>query len=69
LTNKPEGHRTSPPDFLTVEEAADVLDIGRTSASRDIFAGGSSDLIVSLRAVTESAFGSGVFGESDDEQA
>ena len=98
MTNKPEGHRRSPPDFLTVEEAADVLRIGRTSAyrqaggylatngaasscagherpayqsarSRDIFAGGSSDLIVSLTGVTKSAFGTGVFGESYDEQA
>ena len=34
MTNKPEGNRTSPPDFLTVEEAADVLRIGRTSAYR-----------------------------------
>jgi hypothetical protein len=34
MTNKPEHHRTSPPDFLTVEEAADVLRIGRTSAYR-----------------------------------
>ena len=32
MTNKAEGHRTSPPDFLTVEEAAAVLRIGRTSA-------------------------------------
>ena len=32
MTNKTEGHRTSPPDFLTVEEAAAVLRIGRTSA-------------------------------------
>ena len=51
LTNKPEGHRKSPPDFLTVEEAADVLGIA------------------SSRGVTKSAFGTGVFGESDDEQA
>ena len=98
MTNKLEGHRTSPPDFLAVEESADVLRIGRTSAyrqargylgthgaasscagherpayqsgrSRDIFAGGSSDLIVSLSGVTNSAFGTGVFGESYDEQA
>ena len=34
MTNKPESHRTSPPDFLTVEEAAAVLRIGRTSAYR-----------------------------------
>ena len=34
MTNKPDRHRTSPPDFLTVEEAADVLRIGRTSAYR-----------------------------------
>lgn len=34
MTNKPEHHRMSPPDFLTVEEAADVLRIGRTSAYR-----------------------------------
>ena len=34
MTNKPENHRTSPPDFLTVEEAAAVLRIGRTSAYR-----------------------------------
>ena len=34
MTNKPERHRTSPPDFLTVEEAAAVLRIGRTSAYR-----------------------------------
>jgi hypothetical protein len=34
LTNQPEGHRKSLPDFLTVEEAADVLRIGRTSAYR-----------------------------------
>ena len=34
MTNKPEHQRTSPPDFLTVEEAADVLRIGRTSAYR-----------------------------------
>ena len=32
MTNKPDRHQTSPPDFLTVEEAADVLRIGRTSA-------------------------------------
>ena len=98
MTNKPEGHRTSPPDFLAVEEAADVLRIGRTSAyrqarrylgtngaarscagherpayqlerSRDIFAGGSSVLVVSLRGVTKSSLGTGVFGESHDEQA
>ena len=49
--NKPEGHRKSPRDFLTVEEAANVLGIA------------------SLRRVTKSAFGTGVFGESDDEQA
>jgi hypothetical protein len=35
VTNKPESHRTSPPDFLTVEEAAAVLRIGRTSAYRE----------------------------------
>lgn len=35
MTNKPESHRTSPPDFLTVEEAAAVLRIGRTSAYRE----------------------------------
>ena len=34
MTNKPEGNRTGPPDFLTVEEAAAVLRIGRTSAYR-----------------------------------
>ena len=34
MTNKPESHRTGPPDFLTVEEAAAVLRIGRTSAYR-----------------------------------
>ena len=34
MTNKPESHRTNPPDFLTVEEAAAVLRIGRTSAYR-----------------------------------
>ena len=34
VTNKPESHRTSPPDFLTVEEAAAVLRIRRTSAYR-----------------------------------
>ena len=34
MTNKPESQRTSPPDFLTVEEAAAVLRIGRTSAYR-----------------------------------
>ena len=34
MTNKPDRHRTSPPDFLTVEEAAAVLRIGRTSAYR-----------------------------------
>ena len=34
MTNKPESHRSSPPDFLTVEEAAAVLRIGRTSAYR-----------------------------------
>ena len=34
MTNKAESHRTSPPDFLTVEEAAAVLRIGRTSAYR-----------------------------------
>lgn len=34
MTNKPENHRTGPPDFLTVEEAAAVLRIGRTSAYR-----------------------------------
>ena len=34
MTSKPESHRTSPPDFLTVEEAAAVLRIGRTSAYR-----------------------------------
>jgi hypothetical protein len=51
LTNQPEGHRKSPPDFLTVEEAADVLGIA------------------SSRGVTKSAFGTGVFGECDDEQA
>ena len=34
MTNKPDSHRTSPPDFLTVEEAAAVLRIGRTSAYR-----------------------------------
>ena len=34
MTNKPESHRTDPPDFLTVEEAAAVLRIGRTSAYR-----------------------------------
>ena len=34
MTNKPDNHRTSPPDFLTVEEAAAVLRIGRTSAYR-----------------------------------
>ena len=34
MTNKPEGNRTDPPDFLTVEEAAAVLRIGRTSAYR-----------------------------------
>ena len=36
MTNKPESHRTSPPDFLTVEEAADLLRIGRTSAYRQV---------------------------------
>ena len=36
MTNKPEVHRTSPPDFLTVEEAADLLRIGRTSAYRQV---------------------------------
>lgn len=51
LTNHSEGHWKSPPDFLTVEETADVLGI------------------VSLSGVTKSAFGTGVFGESDDEQA
>ena len=35
MTNKPETHRTGPPDFLTVEEAAAVLRIGRTSAYRE----------------------------------
>ena len=35
MTNKPEGHRRNPPDFLTVEEAADVLRLGRTSAYRE----------------------------------
>jgi hypothetical protein len=49
--NKPEGHRKSPRDFLTVEEAANVLGIA------------------SLRRVTKLAVGTGVFGESDDEQA
>jgi Helix-turn-helix domain len=34
MTNKPESNRTGPPDFLTVEEAAAVLRIGRTSAYR-----------------------------------
>ena len=34
MTIKPESHRSSPPDFLTVEEAAAVLRIGRTSAYR-----------------------------------
>ena len=34
MTNKPESNRTDPPDFLTVEEAAAVLRIGRTSAYR-----------------------------------
>ena len=34
MTNKPESHRMGPPDFLTVEEAAAVLRIGRTSAYR-----------------------------------
>ena len=34
MTNKPESHRTNPPDFRTVEEAAAVLRIGRTSAYR-----------------------------------
>ena len=34
MMNKPESHRTGPPDFLTVEEAAAVLRIGRTSAYR-----------------------------------
>ena len=35
MTNKPDNHRTSPPDFLTAEEAAAVLRIGRTSAYRE----------------------------------
>ncbi len=35
MTNKPDNNRTSPPDFLTVEEAAAVLRIGRTSAYRE----------------------------------
>ncbi len=35
MTNKPESHRMSPPDFLTVEEAAAVLRIGRTVAYRE----------------------------------
>jgi hypothetical protein len=51
LTNQPESHRKSLPDFRTVEETADVLGIA------------------SSRGVTKSAFGTGVFGESDDEQA
>lgn len=34
MTNKPESQRTSPPDFLTVEEAAAILRLGRTSAYR-----------------------------------
>ena len=35
MTNKPESQRTSPPDFLTVEEAAAILRLGRTSAYRE----------------------------------
>ncbi len=35
MTNKPESHRMGPPDFLTVEEAAAVLRIGRTIAYRE----------------------------------
>ena len=35
MTNKPESQRTSPPDFFTVEEAADILRLGRTSAYRE----------------------------------
>jgi hypothetical protein len=35
MTNKPESHRTSPPDFLTVEEAAAILRLGRTSTYRE----------------------------------
>ena len=35
MTNKPESHRMGPPDFLTVEEAAAVLRIGRTVAYRE----------------------------------
>jgi hypothetical protein len=35
MTIKLEGHRSGPPDFLTVEEAAAVLRIGRTSAYRE----------------------------------
>ena len=35
MTNKPETHRTGPPDFLTVEEAAAILRLGRTSAYRE----------------------------------
>ena len=34
MTNKPDRHRMNPPDFLTVEEAAAVLRLGRTSAYR-----------------------------------
>ena len=34
MTSKSDSHRSSPPDFLTVEEAAAVLRIGRTSAYR-----------------------------------
>ena len=48
MTNKPEVHRTTPPDFLTVEEAAAVLRIGRslTVVTKSTFAagvGGKSD--------------------------
>ena len=36
MTNTPDSYQTSPPDFLTVEEAAAVLRIGRTSAYRQV---------------------------------
>ena len=35
MTNKPESRRSSPPDFFTVEEAAAILRLGRTSAYRE----------------------------------
>ena len=35
MTNKPESRRTCPPDFFTVEEAAAILRLGRTSAYRE----------------------------------